>query len=304
MHQGHQAHINHGHQGQANDQPGPFARSIWHDGQGKAQKAISTQFEHDGRQNGRATGGRFDVHIGQPGVHRPHRYFDGKSSKERKEQQGLGLAAQGQLVPNRQIKAATRLCVEVNQGHQHQQRAEQGVEEKLKSSVDFVRATPNANDEVHRDQGGFKEHIEQHGILGGENPHHQATEDQKSPHVLVDTFGDDFPSRQHHHGGDESGEQHQPQRDAIHTQVVMHLEAFDPQGLFHPLHLSAVDLKAAIQRQGDQKADQCTEQCQPAHCLGMLIPPQGEQQATNNNRRPNGQAQQTHVLSLFVVIGL
>jgi hypothetical protein len=128
------------------------------------------------------------VDIGQPGVHRPHRHLDGKGRQESEEQQGLRGAAQRQLVPGGQVEAATGLGVQEDQRHQHQQRAQQRVQEELEGRVDLVRATPDTDDQVHRDQRGLEEHIEQQAIERAEHADHQAAEDHEGAHVLVHTL--------------------------------------------------------------------------------------------------------------------
>ena len=168
------------------------------------------------------------MYVGQPGVHRPHRHLDGKGRKESKEQQGLHAAHQGQFVPSQDIEAAAGCDVQIDQGDQHQQRAEQGVQEELEGGVNLVRATPDADDQVHRDQGGFKEDIKQDAVQRTEHADHQAREDQEGGHVLVDFAGDDFPARYDHHHVDEGRQWNQPQRDTIHAQVVVHIEALNP----------------------------------------------------------------------------
>src|SRR5271166_6020334 len=44
---------------------------------------------------------------------------------------------------------------------QHQHRAEQRVEEELERGIDAALPAPDADDQVHRDQHGLEEHIEQ-----------------------------------------------------------------------------------------------------------------------------------------------
>jgi hypothetical protein len=48
--------------------------------------------------------------------------------------------------------------------HQQQDAARQGIEEELDRRVHPVRAAPHADDEVHGDEHGFPEHIEQDEI--------------------------------------------------------------------------------------------------------------------------------------------
>ena len=206
----------------------------------------------------------------------------------------MDTAAQWHLVPNNEIKAAARLGVEVDQGDQHQQRAKQGVEKKFEGCVNFVWPAPDANDQVHRDQGGLEKHVKQHAVQRTKNANHEPAQNQKSAHVLVDASGDHLPTSDHDHQIDESRQQHKPERDAVQTQVIVHIEPGDPGHLLLKLHVRSAQLKALVEWQGEEKAEQGTDQCHPAHHGRLFVTPQGQQHQAKNNWRPDSQAQQTH----------
>ena len=234
------------------------------------------------------------MNVRQPGVHRPHRHLDREGRKKGKKQQGLHAAAQRQFVPEGDIKTATGLGVQVNQGDQHQQRAEQGVQKELESRINLVGPTPDADDQVHRYQRGFKKDVEQQAVQGTKNANHQPAENQERTHVLVNTPGDDLPARNHHHQVDERRQQHKPERNTIQAKVVIHIEAGDPRRMLHKLHRSCVQFEALIQGQGDKETDQRASQCNPAHHGRLLVAAKCKQHHTKNNWRPDRQAQQTH----------
>jgi hypothetical protein len=124
-----------------------------------------------------------------------------KAAKNAKNSSVCAGARQRQLVPGQDVKAATRLGVQEDQRNQHQQRAEQRVQEELERRVDLVGPTPDADDQVHRDQRGLKEHIEQNAVERAEHADHQAAENEERTHVLVDALGDDLPAgNDDHHG--------------------------------------------------------------------------------------------------------
>ena len=77
-------------------------------------------------------------------------------------------------MPRRNIKTATRLVVQKDERNQHQQRAEQRVQEKLEGRVNLVRPAPDTNDQVHRNQGCLKKHIEQQAVECAEHTNHQS----------------------------------------------------------------------------------------------------------------------------------
>ncbi len=294
LHHGHQAHVDHRHQRQRDHQPRPVACGIRSDGHREAQETVGPQLQHDGRQHGGAARGGFHVHVRQPGVHRPHRHLHGEGREEGEEQQRLRAGRQRQLVPRGDVEAAAGLVVQVHQRDQHQQRAEQRVEEELEGRVDLVRATPDADDEVHRDQRGFEEHVEQQAVHGAEHADHEAREDQERAHVLVHALGDRLPGRDHHDHRDEGRQRHEPERDAVQAQVVVHVEALDPEDLLDELRRGGAVVEVAVERQRHGQADQRADQRDPADGARLIVAPEGQQQGTEGDRRPDGKTQQTH----------
>jgi hypothetical protein len=91
-----------------------------------------------------------------------------------------------QLVPVENREAATRLDEQVDQREQEEQRTEQGIEEELERRINPVRAAPDADDQVQRDQRSFEEDIEQHAVERREDAVHQAGHDQEGGVVLRD----------------------------------------------------------------------------------------------------------------------
>ncbi len=61
--------------------------------------------------------------------------------------------------------------VKSNDRHQHAQATNQGVKEKLERGFLALLTTPDADQEEHRDQGDFPEEVEEHQVVGEENPH-------------------------------------------------------------------------------------------------------------------------------------
>mmetsp|Transcript_15026 Transcript_15026/g.35416 ORF Transcript_15026/g.35416 Transcript_15026/m.35416 type:complete len:1189 (-) Transcript_15026:477-4043(-) len=291
LHQRDQADVDHGDQRHRDDQPGPLVGRIGRDRQRKAQEAVAAELQHDGRQHDRTAGRRLDVGIGQPGVHRPHRHLDREGGQEGKEKPGLGGAAQRQLVPGLDVKAARGLVVQVEQRDQHQQRAGQGVEEELEGRIDAVRAAPDADDDVHRDQGRLEEHVEQHAVQRAEHAHHQARQDQEGTHVLVHAGLDDLPGRDHDDHGDEGGQRHEPHRDAVHAQVVADIEALDPGLVLDELHRRRRGVEARNQREGDEKTRQRRHQRHPAHRGGLFVTAQCQQQGAADDGQENRKTQ-------------
>jgi hypothetical protein len=67
------------------------------------------------------------------------------------------------------------------------------------------------------------------------------------------TAGDHLPAGNHDDQVDEGGQQHQPQRDAVHAQVVVTLKRPIQGSLLDELHGSGAEFEAGVQRQRDQE---------------------------------------------------
>ena len=63
--------------------------------------------------------------------------------------------------------------------HQHEDRSRHGEDEELDRSVDAAGTSPDADDEVHRDQGDLPEDIEQEEIEGDKGADHPGGQSRK-----------------------------------------------------------------------------------------------------------------------------
>ena len=197
-------------------------------------------------------------------------------------------------MPGGNVEAATTLDVEVNQRNQGQQRAQQGIEEKFESRINFVRPAPDTDDQVHGDQGGFEEHVEQHAVERAKDADHQPRQNQECGHVLLYLGRDGLPTGNHHNQVDKGRERHKPEGNTVQPQVVAHIEAVNPGQVLHELHGRAGIVKLGIQRQGDQKTDQRANQGKPARAVNLVVTPKGQQDQSECNRGPDGKAQKSH----------
>ena len=106
------------------------------------------------------------------------------ATRKAKNSQVCSLHRQRQRGHVRELPAAA-LQVQVDQPDQHEDRAEEGVQEELDRRVHAPRAAPDADDDEHRDQHRLEEHVEQHRVERAEHADHQAFEDQERGDVLV-----------------------------------------------------------------------------------------------------------------------
>ncbi len=290
LHQRDEADVDHRDQRQDDHHGREEMARVRHDGQRESQETVGTQLQHDGGQHHRAACRRFHVGVRQPGVNRPHRHLDREGQEEGNEYQHLRHETERQLVPGHQIEGV-RLVVQIQQHDQHQERAGQRVEEELEGRVDPVRTAPHADDEVHRNQRRFEENKEQHGVDRAEHAHHQAGQHEKGGQILGHAHRDDFPGRDHHDDRGQCGQDHQPQRNAVDTEVVGDIEALDPVRLLHELHRRGPVVKTGDQRNRHQQADDGSDQRKPTGRRGIFIGSDKQHQHTEQYRQPYRQTE-------------
>ncbi len=140
--------------------------------------------------------------------------------------------------------------------HQHQQRPDQGVEHELHRGVDAVGATPDADDEVHRHQDDLPEDVEQEQVQGQEHAQHAHLEREEGDHVFLDARLDGPEGRQDADPGEQRGEDHQQQADAVHAHLVVDAEERDPGHLLLELEPRVIDVEAQDRDERQHERDQ------------------------------------------------
>ena len=194
------------------------------------------------------------MRIRQPGMHWPHRHFHRERQQESNKYQNLRRQRQWQLVIIQYRETAAGSRVQVNECHQHQQRSQQRVQKEFDCRIHAIGAAPNADDQEHRDQRGFPEHVEQNRIERGKHTVDDAGHDQQRTHILRHPVADHLPSGDDHQRRGKAVEQNQRHGDAVHPQVIMNVEALDPGVKLDKLHGAQQRVEAAIQRQRHQQA--------------------------------------------------
>jgi len=71
---------------------------------------------------------------------------------------------------------------------QHQDRADEGVQEELDRRVDPPLAPPHPDQEVHRDEDQLPEDVEEEQVGGEEHADHRGLEDEHEDHELLHVF--------------------------------------------------------------------------------------------------------------------
>ncbi len=176
----------------------------------EAQESVGAHLQQDGGQNHRAGGRRIGMRVGQPGVEREHRHFDREAEEERQEHPPLQVERHVQameLGDVERVDAGDAVVVEVERqnAEQHDDAADQRVEEELDRRVEPVGAAPDTDQEIHRHQHHFPEQEEQQEIERHERAKHAGLQHQQEDVVLLDALFDRGPRRQcgdrpHHRG--------------------------------------------------------------------------------------------------------
>ena len=108
--------------------------------------------------------------------------------------------------------------VQADDGGEHDQPADQAVEEELHRGVLPAGAAEAPDDEVHRDEHRLEEDVEQEDVGGGEDADHHRLEQQQPGEVGLHRPAAGqlvAPGRPDHHGHQHADEQQHHQRDAV-----------------------------------------------------------------------------------------
>ena len=195
-------------------------------------------------------------------MEREHGHLDGEREREGEEEEILGAAAgQDELREHGQVEGVGAGGgavpeVERQDGHQHEQRARQGVEDELDRRVDAVAAAPDPDDEVHRDQHGLPEDVEEEEIERHEHAQHARLEQQHGDRKLLPASLDRVPGGEEDERHEEGGQQHQQQADPVHAQVVRDAEGGHPRALLDELIGGERRVEACEQRHRDREGHQ------------------------------------------------
>ena len=185
---------------------------------------------------------------------RPHRQLDCERGKKGEEGPDLQRARESVMQQRWNVGRAS-LPVHRHDGEQHQHRAAEGVEKELEARIDPARPAPHADDQEHRDQGAFEEHIEQHEIERAEGADHQRLEHEEGDHVGLHPALDRGPARQDRDRHQRGREDHERQRNAVDAHGIID-GAAEPWALFQELEIGGTRIETPDQDERDGERDQ------------------------------------------------
>ena len=175
--------------------------------------------------------------------------------------------------------------VHCHDGEQHQHRADEGVEKELVAGLDALGAAPDTDDQEHRQQRAFEEHIEHRQIERGEHADHQRLEDQEYDHVFLEAVLD-FPACQHGKRHQQSGQHHEQHRNAVDTDAITNGVA-DPGLVHHELEARIGRIERLPHGQRGREHHQRDAKCDPADGADRLL--RHEQQHYRASERQPGE---------------
>ena len=102
-------------------------------------------------------------------------------------------------------------------GKQHQDGTSHRVQEELDRGIQAARAAPDADQEVHRDEGEFPEDVEQEQVLRQEHAHHAHFQQQEEDHEILDAVLHRRPRGEDGDGRQEGRQQDEQDAQAVHA---------------------------------------------------------------------------------------
>ena len=258
--------------------------------QAEAQEAVGAHLQEHPGEDDAARRGRLHVRVGQPRVKRPHGHLDGEGEGEGEEEEALAAPARDHPArDHRQIvgeHAGGRPVLEVEDedGHEHEERAHQRVEDELDGGVHAVGPAPDPDDEVHRDEHGLPEDIEEKEVEGHEHAQHARLQQEHGDGELFPAPLHGVPRGEEGQGHQEGGEEHEEQADAVHPQVVRDAEGGHPRALLHELIVREGGVESRVERDGEEEGDHARHE---RRHLDQPFSPPGEEQ--DDEGPPQGQ---------------
>ena len=148
--------------------------------------------------------------------------------------------------------------------------------------------TPDTDNQIHRDQRSFKKHVEQNAVKRTENTVKQTRHDQECGVVLCHLELNHLPASQHDDQRNETIQDDERHRNAIYTQVVVDVEAWNPRRQFYKLHHRCRSIKLGVQRNSNQKTRQGTDQRKDTRQPRVAITTDCQNKQAGHDGNPNG----------------
>src|SRR5690348_4080643 len=208
--------------------------------------------------------------IGQPGMQREKRHLNRERKQEREEQQQfcrrrerkLAICEQG--LNCGQVKRM-RGVIQPQNRHQHQDRANHCVQNEFQRGVNFAPVSPDADEEVHRNEHHFPEHEKEEEVERAENANHAGLEHEQHGEKFFYVRLDTLPRAQNRERSKERGQQDEEKADTVNAHVIVNLEAGDPVVKLLELIAAVAEIKSAKQEERQNEFDNGSDQREAAN---------------------------------------
>ena len=173
---------------------------------------------------------------------------------------------------------------------EHQQRARHRVDDERERRARAVRASPDADQHVERDQHRLEERVEEDEVLRREHADDRAEEEEHEPEVGARTVASDPPGVRDRGGGADDRQSDEPEREPEQPDVVRDAELAEPRVLLLALdpavevELRERDDPEADLRERDERRDRTGPEPRPRNDPEDDRP--GERQEDQRGRQP------------------
>jgi hypothetical protein len=258
------------------------------------QQAVGPHLQqHAGEDHG-SRGGRLDVRVRQPGVEGEERHLDRKRDSEGEEHPPFRLPSELDAVEIDQAEARGSPGGRVrpgerDDGDQHEDAAGHRVEDELHRRVDAAVVSPHPDEEVHRDQHGVPEDVEQEQVDRDEHPEHRGLEREHEEGEVAHALVHRLPRRQQRERGEEGGEDEEEEADAVHADEVLDPERRDPGMLLDELVVGARRIEAGPEPQRRGEGGQREQQRDVPHQRLAVLPVSASARQQHDDRPDEGE---------------
>ena len=200
----------------------------------------------------------------------------------------LSCRAPDAYLPGDLHKIERRSSVGVEQiknADQHEERTDHRVEDELDRGVNPSLASPDPDQEIHRDQHDFPENVKEHQVERAEHSDHSRLERKKTDHERFDLLRYRLPGRENGQRRQKCSQDHQEKADAVDPEMMLNAvgRSLDPCAGCLKLHVAAGRVKMIDEMEREDECDQRAQKCDDFD--GPVEAARNEQQQQGGQRR-------------------
>jgi hypothetical protein len=226
-----------------------------------------------------------------------HGHLDGESQAERQEEPGLQARVEdhARLVEDVERIRPRRLEEQRGEGEdggQHQQAAGHREQDELHGGINAPLAAPDADQEIHGDQGRFPEHVEEEQVERKEDAQDARLQEEHENEVFLDPIANVAPGGEEDDRQEERREQHEEKADPVDADMVLNAVA-QPGRFFDELRPGGRRVEPEIEEKRCGEDDERQGQGEPVQ-QAFSVPGKEDEQDGPGQREEYDQAQEGH----------